>query len=168
MKAIRIIFSLLLIMAISIPTLSAQTKKEKKELKKQAVEKLITSGKYKIDVNRALPARGRSVMLISPYSVEIRNDSIISHLPYYGRAYSIPYGGGEGLNFIAPLTDYKLDWDKKGTAKIKFTARSTEDKFDFDIDIFSNGSSTIFVNMQNRQSINFQGEVDMTEKEMEK
>lgn len=168
MKAIRIIFSLLLIMAISIPTLSAQTKKEKKELKKQAVEKLITSGKYKIDVNRALPARGRSVMLISPYSVEIRNDSIISHLPYYGRAYSIPYGGGEGLNFKAPLTDYKLDWDKKGTAKIKFTARSTEDKFDFDIDIFSNGSSTIFVNMQNRQSINFQGEVDMTEKEMEK
>ena len=159
MKAIRIIFSLLLIMAISIPTLSAQTKKEKKELKKQAVEKLITSGKYKIDVNRALPARGRSVMLTSPYSVEIRNDSIISHLPYYGRAYSIPYGGGEGLNFKAPLTDYKLDWDKKGTAKIKF---------DFDIDIFSNGSSTIFVNMQNRQSINFQGEVDMTEKKMEK
>ena len=84
MKAIRIIFSLLLIIAISIPTLSAQTKKEKKELKKQAVEKLITSGKYKIDVNRALPARGRSVMLTSPYSVEIRNDSIISHLPYYG------------------------------------------------------------------------------------
>ena len=155
-------------MAISIPTLSAQTKKEKKELKKQAVEKLITSGKYKIDVNRALPARGRSVMPTSPYSVEIRNDSIISHLPYYGRAYSIPYGGGEGLNFKAPLTDYKLDWDKKGTAKIKFTARSTEDKFDFDIDIFSNGSSTIFVNMQKRQSINFQGEVDMTEKEMEK
>jgi len=36
----------------------------------------------------------------------------------------IPYGGGEGLNFKAPLTDYKLDWDKKGTAKIKFTARS--------------------------------------------
>ena len=168
MKAIRIIFSLLLIMAISIPTLSAQTKKEKKELKKQAVEKLITSGKYKIDVNGALPARGRSVMRTSPYSVEIRNDSIISHLPYYGRAYSIPYGGGEGLNFKAPLTDYKLDWDKKGTAKIKFTARSTEDKFDFDIDIFSNGSSTIFVNMQNRQSINFQGEVDMTEKKMEK
>ena len=82
MKAIRIISSLLLIMAISILTLSAQTKKEKKELKKQAVEKLITSGKYRIDVNRALPARGRSVMLTSPYSVEIRNDSIISHLPY--------------------------------------------------------------------------------------
>lgn len=168
MKAIRIIFSLLLIMAISIPTLSAQTKKEKKELKKQAVEKLITSGKYKIDVNRALPARGRSVM--ADFSIFCRNQERFHHIPstLLWKGYSIPYGGGEGLNFKAPLTDYKLDWDKKGTAKIKFTARSTEDKFDFDIDIFSNGSSTIFVNMQNRQSINFQGEVDMTEKEIKK
>ena len=173
MKTIRIIFSLLLITAMSMPTLSAQTKKEKKELTwdmlrehglEQAVEKLVTSGKYKINVNRALPARGRSVTLTSPYSVEIRNDSVISYLPYYGRAYSIPYGGGEGLNFKAPLTDYKLEWDKKETAKIKFSARSEEDRFDFSIDVFSNGSSSIFVNMQNRQSISFQGELDMPEK----
>ena len=123
MKAIRIILSLLLITAMGISTLSAQTKKERKELKKQVVEKLVTSGKYKIDVNRALPARGRSITLTSPYSVEIRNDSVISYLPYYGRAYSIPYGGGEGLNFKAPITDYQLDRDKKGTAKIKFSAR---------------------------------------------
>ena len=163
MKAIRIILSLLLITAMGISTLSAQTKKERKELKKQVVEKLVTSGKYKIDVNRALPARGRSITLTSPYSVEIRNDSVISYLPYYGRAYSIPYGGGEGLNFKAPLTDYKLEWDKKETAKIKFSARSEEDKFDFIIDVFSNGSSSIFVNMQNRQSISFQGELDMPE-----
>ena len=163
MKTIRIIFSLLLITAMSMPTLSAQTKKEKKELKKQAVEELVTSGKYKINVNRALPARGRSVTLTSPYSVEIRNDSVISYLPYYGRAYSIPYGGGEGLNFKAPLTDYKLEWDKKETAKIKFSARSEEDKFDFSIDVFSNGAASIFVNMQNRQSISFQGELDMPE-----
>jgi hypothetical protein len=57
-----------------------------------------------------------------------------------------------------------LEWDKKETAKIKFSARSEEDKFDFSIDVFSNGSSTIFVNMQNRQSISFQGELDMPEK----
>jgi hypothetical protein len=56
-----------------------------------------------------------------------------------------------------------LEWDKKETAKIKFSARSEEDKFDFSIDVFSNGSSSIFVNMQNRQSISFQGELDMPE-----
>lgn len=165
MKTMRIIFSLLLVMAISIPTLSAQSRKEKKELKRQAVEKLITSGKYKIDVNRALPARGRSISLTSLYSLEIRNDSVISYLPYFGRGYSIPYGGGNGLNFKAPITGYSLEQDKKGTARIKFSARSPEDKFDFNVSVYSNGSSSIFVNMQNRQSISFSGELDIEEKE---
>lgn len=158
------IFFLLLVTVIGAPALSAQTKKEKKEMKQKAVKELVLSEKYKIDVDRAIPARGRSVSLTSPYSIEIRNDSVISHLPYYGRAYSIPYGGGEGLNFKAPISDYKVEWDKKGTAKVRFTARSTEDRFSFNIDIFSNGSSSIFVNMQNRQSISFQGDLDMTGK----
>lgn len=165
MKTIRIIFSLLLVIAISISNLSAQSRKEKKELKRQVVEKLITSGKYKIDVNRALPARGRSISLTSLYSLEIRNDSVISYLPYFGRGYSIPYGGGNGLNFKAPITDYSLEQDKKGTARIKFSARSPEDKFDFNVSVYSNGSSSIFVNMQNRQSISFSGELDIKEKE---
>lgn len=164
MKTIRMIFFLLLVTVIGAPALSAQTKKEKKEMKQKAIKELVLSEKYKIDVDRAIPARGRSVSLTSPYSIEIRNDSVISHLPYYGRAYSIPYGGGEGLNFKAPISDYKVEWDKKGTAKVRFTARSTEDRFSFNIDIFSNGSSSIFVNMQNRQSISFQGDLDMTEK----
>lgn len=164
MKTIRMIFFLLLVTVIGAPALSAQTKKEKKEMKQKAVKELVLSEKYKIDVDRAIPARGRSVSLTSPYSIEIRNDSVISHLPYYGRAYSIPYGGGEGLNFKAPISDYKVEWDKKGTAKVRFTARSTEDRFSFNIDIFSNGSSSIFVNMQNRQSISFQGDLDMTGK----
>lgn len=165
MKTIRIIFSLLLVIAISISNLSAQSRKEKKELKRQVVEKLITSGKYKIDVNRALPARGRSISLTSLYSIEIRNDSVISYLPYFGRGYSIPYGGGNGLNFKAPITGYSFEQDKKGTARIKFSARSPEDKFDFNVSVYSNGSSSIFVNMQNRQSISFSGELDIKEKE---
>ena len=160
MKTIRTIFFLLLVAVIGAPTLSAQTKKEKKD-----VRELVLSEKYKIDVDRAIPARGRSVSLTSPYSIEIRNDSVISYLPYYGRAYSIPYGGGEGLNFKVPISDYKIEWDKKGTAKVRFIARSTEDRFSFNIDIFSNGSSSIFVNMQNRQSISFQGDLDIPEKE---
>ena len=165
MKTTRMIFFLLLVAVIGVPTLSAQTRKEKKEMKQQAVKELVLSEKYKIDVDRALPARGRSVTLTSPYSIEIRNDSVISYLPYYGRAYSIPYGGGEGLNFKAPISDYKIEWDKKGTAKIQFIARSTEDRFSFNVDIFSNGSSSIFVNMQNRQSISFQGDLDLTKRE---
>ena len=131
MKTRKQILMLLLVMLAGIPTLSAQTKKEKKEQKKEAVRQLIVSEDYKIDVNTAMPMRGRSIPLTSQYSLQIRNDSVFSYLPYYGRAYSVPYGGGSGLIFNAPLKEYTMDMDKKGNAVIKFSARSPEDFFEF-------------------------------------
>ncbi|MCI1648108.1 MAG: DUF4251 domain-containing protein [Bacteroides sp.] len=163
MKTVRFLALLLLIGVANVTALSAQTKQEKKEQKTQAIKELVMSQKYKIDVDRALPLRGRAVSLTSPYSLEIRNDSVISYLPYYGRAYSIPYGGGNGLNFKAPITGYQVEWNKKGTAKITFTARNPEDRFDFYLDIYTSASSTIVVNMQNRQSISFEGNLDVKE-----
>ena len=161
MKTKKQILMLLLALLVGFPTLSAQSKKEKKEQKKEAVKKLIASENYKIDVQTALPMRGRSIPLTSPYSLEIRNDSVISYLPYFGRAYSIPYGGGDGLNFRAPLKEYSMEMDKKGNAVIKCIARNPEDRFEFRAKVYSNGSTSIDVNMQNRQSISFQGELDM-------
>lgn len=144
----------------AIFSLSAQSKKEKKELKKQMVKELIASENYKINVNRALPMSGRSISLTSPYSLEVKNDSIFSYLPYFGKAYSIPYGGGEGLIFKALIEKYAMNIDKKGNVKIKISTRTMEDKHDFSISIFDNGAASINVTMQNRQSISFNGELE--------
>ena len=163
MRTKKQIFMLLLALLVGIPTLSAQSKKEKKEQKKETVKKLIESENYKIDVNTAMPMRGRSVPLPSSYSLEIRNDSVISYLPYYGRAYSIPYGGGDGLNFKAVLKEYSMEMDKKGNAVIEFIARNPEDRYEYRVKVFPNGSASIDVNMQNRQSISFQGELYIKE-----
>ncbi len=95
---------LLLVMLVGLPTLfGSKPKKEKKEQKKEVVKELIVSENYKIDVNTAMPMRGRFYSIDQFILTEIRNDSVISYLPYYGRAYSIPYGGGMGLNFKALL-----------------------------------------------------------------
>ena len=77
MKMKKQILMLLLALLVGLPTLSAQSKKEKKEQKKEAVKELIVSENYKIDVNTAMPMRGRSIPLTSLYSLEIRNDSPI-------------------------------------------------------------------------------------------
>lgn len=164
MKTKNQILMVLLLLMIGIPTLSAQSKKEKKAQKKEAVKELIVSENYKIDVDRALPMQGKSVSLSSPYSLEIRNDSVFSHLPYYGRAYSIPYGGGSGLIFKEAIKEYKMEMDNKGRARIQFTARIPEDNYDFRVTVYDNGSANIDVTMQNRQSISFTGEVDLVEK----
>ena len=144
----RIIIILMFMMMAGLSDIYAQNKREIKEQREQAIKEQIIAEKYKISVNTAYPRRGRTVHLSSPYSVEIRNDSVISYLPFYGRAYSIPYGGGEGLIFQAPLDEYEMEMNKKGTAKVKFTARSPEDKFTFNLTIYSNGSASINVNMQ--------------------
>ena len=73
MRTKKQIFMLLLALLVGIPTLSAQqSKKEKKEQKKEAVMKLIESENYKIDVNTAMPMRGRSIPLTSSYRSEER------------------------------------------------------------------------------------------------
>ena len=105
--------------------------------------------------------RGRSVQRSSLYSLKIKNDSVFSYLPYYGRAYSVPYGGGKGLDFKAPLKEYSMKLDKKGDAQIEFKARTPEDNFEYNVTVFSNGSASISVTMQNRQSISFQGDLDL-------
>ena len=48
-----------------------------------------------------------------------------SQLPYFGRAYSIPYGGGQGLMFNAPIDQYTMAMGKRGAAKINFTAKKS-------------------------------------------
>ncbi len=55
--------------------------------------------------------------------------------------------------------------DKKGNAVIKFVARNPEDRYEFRAKVFPNGSASIDVNMQNRQSISFQGRTGYKEEE---
>ncbi|MBP1615951.1 MAG: hypothetical protein H6Q13_3399 [Bacteroidetes bacterium] len=155
------IFFLLVLLVAGTEWSTAQSKEEKKAEKEQAVKEKIESRNYSVDVNTALPRRGISIHLTSSYSLEVRNDSLSSWLPYYGRAYSIPYGGGDGLTFKAPIEGYKLSYDKRGTAKIEFTAHTKEDLYEFNILIFTSGSSSISVNMHNRDSIDFSGELNM-------
>ena len=160
MKTSRYILTIVFTIIAGVSTINAQSKQEKKEAIEKAIIEKVTSGKYKIEVSTAYPRRGKVVNLSSSYSLEIRNDSVISHLPYYGRAYSIPYGGGNGLIFKAPIDEYKMETNKKGAMKVNLIARSPEDRFKYTLTIYPNGSASIDVNMQNRESINFLGEVE--------
>lgn len=140
-------------------SLFAQSKQERKEQREMEVKETVESGRFTIDVNRAVPMSGRSVNLTSPYSLELRGDSVISYLPYYGRAYSAPYGGGKGLNFQEQASEMEQTQKKKGSTELKFRVRTDEDVYAFRVEIFPNGSSTINVTPVNKQGITFYGEI---------
>jgi hypothetical protein len=131
--------------------------KEEKAAKEAALREAIEKREFTVDVNRMSPMSGRSQALTSPYSLEIKGDRVKSYLPYYGRAYSVPYGGGDGLNFEAEITGYKLSYDAKGKAVVEFETKTKEDRYGFRLEIFPNGSTSIHVTSVNRQAISFQG-----------
>ena len=139
--------------------------RESKEGKKASIERMVNdtvrSGHYKIEVSYMLPFRGGSRSLTANYSVEVRNDSVFSYLPYVGVAYQLPYGGGKGLIFSAPLSNYRLDVTPKGMMKVSFETRTDEDAFVYRFSIWTNGSASVDIQPTQRESISFTGDVSL-------
>ena len=131
MRLTRLVGFLGIVLFCAGQSLFAQSKQERKEQKEKVVREIVDSGRIKIDVDRAVPMAGRSVNLTSPYSLEIHGDSILSYLPYFGRAYS----------------------------EIKFRVKTKEDVYMFRVEVYPNGSVTINVTPVNKQAITFYGDV---------
>lgn len=159
MRLKRLVSFLGIVLLFAGQSLFAQSKQERKEQKEKEIKEAVASGRFKIDVDRAVPMAGRSIPLTSPYSLAIHGDSILSYLPYFGRAYSAPYGGGEGLTFQEVATELEEASNKKGRSEIKFRVKTQEDVYTFRVEVFPNGSATINVTPVNKQSITFYGDV---------
>ena len=124
------------------------------------VKTALTERNYKISVDRMYPMKGSSKNVSYGYSVEVRNDSLISYLPYFGRAYSVPYGGGKGLNFSERIGSYEEALLKNGKHHIEIGVTNEEDTYLYTIDVFDNGNSTIAVQSRQREPISYAGRIE--------
>ena len=111
---------------------------------------------FEIEITQVIPRRGKTTHP-SNYFLRIQNDSIDSALPYYGRATNIAYGGGEGLNFKAPLKSYEISKIKDKEMTIKLKADSKDDNYEYIITIYANKKVSFDVIGVNRESISFLG-----------
>lgn len=120
---------------------------------------------YSIDVTAAFPSGHGQVILTSPYSLKISREKVESSLPYFGRAYNIPYGGGNGLFFSAAPEEYSDMETGSGQRKITFKVRTDEDLFRFTVTIDcpdknpqdGTGAAFITVSSGQRQTISYRG-----------
>ena len=125
------------------------------------VKSALNNREYKIAIDRMYPMRGSSRSVSFGYSVEVRNDSLISYLPYFGRAYNVPYGGGKGLNFSAPIGSYQEYMKRNGQRHIVIGVTNEEDTYLYTIDVFDNGNSSVEVRARERERISYSGNVDL-------
>lgn len=177
MRRLYIIMSILTVALTVLPSDARneqrKTRREiRKEQRMEEVHSLLTSGRYEIVVSKAFPMSGRMINLTSKYSLQVRQDTLVSNLPYFGRAYSIPYGGGDGLNFEvvnseeeqnliyrSDIRTSSIDKDSSRTSRISIRAVTDEDVFDFNITVYAEGSANISVTSNQRQPISYSGEV---------
>lgn len=159
----------ILIFAMSLATAQETKKKSRKELRaeKNAIlmeetTNLVESKNFVFKARSANPMGARSVNLTTEYDVTIQNDSVYSYLPYYGRAYSVAYGGESPMNFQLPFSDYSMEKTKKGY-NVKFTVKKGTDRINFSFQIMETGSTTLQVNSTNRQAISYFGNIEKKE-----
>ncbi len=165
MKTNRIFQAIFVCLSACCATLpaSAQKNKEKEARMERKVQEAIDTKQYKIRIIHVLPQRGNGRSVLSDYSIEVRNDSLFSYLPYFGVAYRMPYGGGKRLIFDAPISRYESKKDKKGRNRIRLDVHNEEDSYTYHITLYSDGAANIDVRPDNKDSISFTGELDTEE-----
>lgn len=163
----KIIFLAILIIAVigvNAQNSKKQTRKEKraaKEAKKiEQTKALLESKNYVFEATQALPSGMRTVNLDGSYDIKIEGDEVICYMPFYGRAYSAGYGGGEGpFDFTLPIKNYKKEDAKKGGYQVQFDVKNKNDNINFSFQIGNTGSASLVVTSTNRESISFYGDI---------
>ena len=92
------------------------------------------------------------------YDLKILGDSLISYLPYFGRAYTAPSPGTTGgYNFTSTKFDYSAKTRKKGGWDIILKPTDVTDFREFDLTVSKNGTASLRALSNNRQLISYNG-----------
>jgi hypothetical protein len=102
------------------------------------------------------PQAGRSVNLTSDYDVSVSTAKVVSYLPYFGRAYSVPINSDGGIKFTSTEYDYTTK-QKKNRWEVRIKPKDVSEVQDLFLTIFDNGRASLRVNSTNRQNISFDG-----------
>jgi len=127
------------------------------KLDKATVQRIINSKQFVFKAQSVLPMAGSTRYLTGDYEVKLLGDSLISYLPYFGRAYSVSYGDKGGITFTSTKFDYKVKPKKKGGWDFTIETKDVKDTQRFNFIISEDGYTYLQVISNNRQPISFNG-----------
>lgn len=147
----------LLILSFAIAG-TAQAQDDKKQ---SPVTKAIEDKHYTFRVRTIMPANGRTRQATTEWDFTVSGDSIISYLPYFGRAYTAPIGRTtDPLNFTSTEFSYNATRGKKGQWLIEIKPKDQSEIRSMNLNISEKGYGTLYVTHQNRQNISYSGKVE--------
>ena len=130
-------------------------RRERRARESRLVTENVQSGNFSIDIERMYPLRGSSKSVTS-FSVTVKDGKIDSHLPFIGRAWNVPYGGGHALTFEAEVGSYTVQPVRDGY-EVTLYVKTDEDEHIYRFTIFGNGNTSLDVQSGNRDRISYSG-----------
>ena len=153
---------LLLLLSASFSFVNAQgSKKEKDSIKAQTTKSLVEAKRFVFQAQSASPMRGGRRNLTYGYTLLMSNDSLVSDLPYMGRAYSAGYGSNDGgIKFTSTKFESTVTPRKKEGWDINVKPADVSNIELLIITVHESGSATLQVKTRDRQPISFDGYIE--------
>jgi hypothetical protein len=123
------------------------------------VDQLIEGKRFLFVAHTAYPSRGGSRFLNGNSDLAIKNDTIISFLPYFGVSSSAPMTSDEaGIKFTTYRAEYSAQ-KKKGSWEINLNLTDQPNTNRMLLIVSPNGSASLDVRSKFRDAITFQGNI---------
>lgn len=137
-----------------------QTKAEKQKNQQEKIYRIvIDSQHYEFIPQYAIPMSGKN-RYITDFFIRISKTKIDSYLPYYGVAYQADFGSTKSpFDFTSTDFTYSVTDRKKGGWDILIEVKDPKDSKQLRFTIFENGSASLQIISNGRQSISYDGYV---------
>lgn len=160
MKTISVI--LLGVLFLVISGFQPSQRRERKLQKERQMVQLIESGEFRFVARSARSNLGNFNNLGINYDLVFDSLNVRAYLPYYGRAYSVPYNTGEGgVKFDLKADHIDKKWDKrKKRYVIRTDLSDNNDSYSIYLTASTSGYADLQINFRNRQMISYYGTIE--------
>lgn len=130
---------------------------------------LLESRQFDVEILHVYPQGGGDVSRFNPRGKITVKDSVAEgHLPFFGRAYSLPYGEGGGIEFDAPMKNPQVKTEKKKkkqSVTFSFSVPGKGDTYQITIETMGGDGCSVFLVSNNRTQISYSGKIKALDRE---
>ena len=125
---------------------------------KATVDKIVADKNFIFVPQMMNPMRGPSRQLNGDFDLRVSGDTLVSYLPYFGRAYTAPVNSQDGgLDFTSTDFEYQTVASKKDGWDITIKPKDSQSARQLSFRVFDDGTASLQVTSNARESISFNG-----------
>jgi hypothetical protein len=138
-----------------------ELKAERQEAKQKQVDSLMNSKIFVFEAQKLTPLGGRLIILDhATYYLKFNPAKTTCDLPFFGRGYNLPYGGGDGGIKFEGVPEKITVQKKQRNYLVKATVKGKDDVYDLIFNVFFDGGATLSITSNNRGAISYDGLIE--------